>query len=282
MRTIANLRKRYEERLLRGASCDFERNLLIAAFENLESAGPLTFNNFSYALREFLRHILHSRSPDDEVKSCGWFKPDETSANGITRLHRAKFAIQGGLSDTFVEKKLQIDTSDTLKGLVSAQNTLSKYTHIGPETFALSRQDTYDLAEECLDALVLAVDQIGECRSEVLRALRNAIDQHLIDKIVSDGIYELEEIATHGWTDGFSIDDVCVEQITAKKVLLSVYGEVEVGLQYGSNSDVENDIGYITSDSYPFKASISVRMERPLGKHAEVSSFIVDISSFYD
>lgn len=80
----------------------FERPLLDAAIANLDAPGPLCFNNFSYALRELLRHVLHRLAPDEQVRACSWFKADESAKSGITRAQRATYAIQGGLSDTFV------------------------------------------------------------------------------------------------------------------------------------------------------------------------------------
>lgn len=282
MPSIAALRKQYENRLAPGAQSEFSRTLLDAAFDNLEVEGPLRFNNFSYALREFVRHILNEAAPCDDVKACTWYKPDKGSKTGITRSHRAKYAIQGGLSDKFVEKKLGIDSGETLKGLVAAHDTLSKYTHIEPGTFNVSAKDTEALAEECLSAAADFIELIFDCRRSVRDAVADYIDQHLIDKIVAHGIDELYEIATHGWVDGHWIDHVSVEDISSDSVSLAVEGSMDFGLQYGSDGDVRRDMGVVTSDSFPFEANILVEMKAPLGQYASVESLKVNTESFYE
>ena len=282
MATIAALRKQYEHRLAPGAQSKFSRALLSAAFDNLEIKGPLRFNNFSYALREFVRNILKEAAPSDGVKACTWFKPNKDSKTGITRLHRAKYAIQGGLSDKFVEKKLGIDSGDALKDLVTAQNTLCKYTHIEPGTFDVSVEDAEKLAKECLEAAAAYIELILDCRKSVRGAVADHVDQHLIDEIVANGIDELYEIATHGWVDGHWIDDVSVEDISSDSVSLAVEGSIDFGLQYGSDGDVKRDMGIVTSDSFPFTATILVEMKAPLGKYASVVRLNVNTESFYE
>jgi hypothetical protein len=121
-----------------------------------------------------------------------------------------------------------------------------------------------------------------ECRLLVRDALVDDLDRHLVNKAVSHGLDEIGEIATHGWLDDFSVDDVLVKTINSSNVTLLVEGSVDVGLQYGSNSDVRNDIGFVTSDSFPFSATITVQMRRPLGKYAIVESLNVNTDSFYE
>lgn len=281
MVTTSALREIYEQRLALGAKSAFSRALLVAAFDNLEIAGPLRFNNFAYALREFVRHILNEAAPSDEVQACTWFKPDESSTTGITRFHRAKYAIQGGLSDKFVDKKLGIDTGEPLNELVTAQKTLSKYTHIEPGTFNTSIKDATELTEECLEAAASYIELILDCRKGVRDAVEGHVDQHLIDEIVSHGIDKLYEIATHGWVDGHWIDDLSVEDIQSDSLTLTVEGTMDFGLQYGSNGDVTRDMGVVTSDSFPFSARIVIDMKAPLGKYATVTILTVDTDSFY-
>lgn len=283
MAKFAELRKTYEHRIARGSQSDFLSDLLRAAFDNLEVRGALRFNNFAYSLREFLRHILHEAAPAEEVKKCPWFKPEKSAAGGITRSHRAKYAIQGGLSDQFLKKKLGIvEVDDVLKGLVQAQNVLSKYTHIEPLTFDISDAEARKLTEECLEAAASYVEKVFDCRRAVRGSLVEHVDQHLIDKIVSDGIDEIGEIATHGWIDGHWIEEVWIEDILSESILVFVEGTIDVGLQYGSDGDVKRDMGVVTSDSFPFGASILVEMKAPLGKFASVERLKVNTDSFYE
>ncbi len=131
------LRKKFERNIQRVLATGFEHQLLAAAFDNLDGSGPLCFNNFSYALRELLRHVLHRLATDKQVKACSWFKADKTARGGITRAQRATYAIQGGLSDAFVSKKLGINIASVRQQILEAIDVLNKHTHIEPSTFGI-------------------------------------------------------------------------------------------------------------------------------------------------
>lgn len=276
------LRSKFEKPIQETIASGFERDLLGAAFDNLDISGPLRFNNFSYALRELLRHVLHRLATDEKVKECSWFKPDKNSKGGITRAHRATYAIQGGLSDAFVSKKLGIDIAAVRSDLLSAIDVLNKHTHIEPSTFAISKTDIRRLATECLEATRYFMEQIIKCRSEVAAALADAIDQHLLNHAISETINSIDELATHHYIEDIYVEDIEVVDIGPKNIELKIDGTIECELQYGSGSDVRNGLGDVMSSSFPLRANLTVQMERPLGKVATVERFSVDTSSFYE
>jgi len=282
MTNIAKLRQEHEKLLLSIAQVGFESGLVNAAFDNLESAGPLCFNNFGYALRELLRHVFHRLAPDGEVTRCVWYKPDPTSKNGITRANRSKYMLQGGLTDLFVKRKLGIDIAVVSSDLTSAFDLLNRFTHIGPATFDLSIAEVETLAEQCLSAARDLIEQIAECRRLVLEQLAREIDQHLLNEAISETVNELDEIATHYCIDHVVVEVAEVVDIGPSELTVNVAGDVEVALQYGSSSDLKNDIGTSMSDSFPFTGTVSIPFKRPLGKSAKVSNFKVDTSSWYD
>ncbi|MCG8411309.1 MAG: hypothetical protein MI739_08495 [Bacteroidales bacterium] len=96
---------------------DFELNLLKACHANLNQlSNDLRFNNYAYSLRELSRHLLKRLAPDKNLLLCSWYKNEiEGKENGITRNQRVKYAIQGGLSDTFIAEELKLDISGTKK-----------------------------------------------------------------------------------------------------------------------------------------------------------------------
>lgn len=282
MTNIAKLRHGNENLLMSISQAGFESALVKAAFDNLEIAGPLCFNNFGYALRELLRHVFHRLAPDDKVTRCVWYKPDPTSKNGITRANRSKYMLQGGLTDVFVKRKLGIDISAVNAELSIAFNLLNNFTHIGPQTFNRSRAEVEALAEQCLSATRGLIEKIAECRRHVLEQLAREIDQHLLNEVISETINELDEIASHYCIDHVVIEATRVDDIGPSDLTVKVEGSVTVALQYGSSSDVRNDIGTTMSDSFPFTGEVNVRFERPLGKSAQVTNFKVDTSGWYD
>lgn len=276
------LRSKFEAPIQKTITSGFEHALLAAAFDNLDIPGPLRFNNFSYALRELLRHVLHRLATDEKVRECSWFKPDKNAKGGITRAHRATYAIQGGLSDAFVSKKLGIDIVTVRSDLLYAIDVLNKHTHIEPSTFAINKTDTRRLATECLETTQYFMEQIITCRSEVAAALADAIDQHLINHVVSETINSIDELATHHYIEDIYVGDIDVIDIGPQNIELKIDGTIECELQYGSGSDVRNGLGDVMSISFPLRANITVQMERPLGKVATVERFSVDTSSFYE
>ena len=282
MTTVAELREEYESILASIAHRGFESALVSATFDNLLVEGPLCFNNFAYALRELLRHVFHRLGPDDSIRQCGWYVPDPTSKSGITRAHRAKYMIQGGLSDYFAQRQLKVNVSIVNKDLTKAFDVLSSFTHIGPSTFALSRGDVVVKAEQCLAATRYLIEHIAECRRRVLDGLWNSIDKHLLNNVISETIVEIDELATHHLIDEVNVDSVVVVDIGPTGVALEIDGNVGVELQYGSGSDVRNDIGAVMSGSFPFTASMAVPFKRPFGSEAAISDLKVDTSDWYD
>lgn len=57
---------------------------------------------------------------------------------------------------------------------------------------------------------------------------------------------------------------------------------VEVDLQYGSGSDVANDIGYCSDDSCPSRAAVTGSAVAPMTLDADDVSLTVDTRSFYE
>ena len=260
----------------------FEHQLLAAAFDNLNKPGPLCFNNFSYALRELLRHVLYRLATDDQVKACSWFKMDKTARGGVTRAQRATYAIQGGLSDKFVSIQLGIDVDSVRQQLLSAIDVLNKHTHIETSTFNINRTNTNILATECLEATETFVEHIVMCKIQVAKALANHIDHHLLNHVISERIESIDELATHHWINEVYVNEIEVVEIGPHAIQLNVDATIGCGLQYGSNSDVKNDIGSIMFESFPLNAEMTVQLVRPLGKVATMGKFKVDTSDWYE
>lgn len=124
---MSNLREIIESRLVDG----FEKELYQAALCNLDDVNNrLRFNNFAYAMRELVRHVLNRLAPDMEVLDCCWYKNEMDRENGITRIQRVNYAVQGGLSNEYVMDVLGLDIQQIRKSLKKSHDNLSKHTHI--------------------------------------------------------------------------------------------------------------------------------------------------------
>ncbi|MBA2799153.1 hypothetical protein [Aeromonas sp. FDAARGOS 1418] len=282
-KNLNNLEVNYKERISGLFTDGFEKALLNAAFSNLNVPNPLRFNNFAYSLRELLRHVLHRLSPDGDISQCDWFKPDPTSSTGYTRQHRLKYAIQGGLSDFYVTKKLKIDEiDDVIRELLSIIKLLSGYTHIESHTFDISESEVEKLSTECLEVTLRFVEKISETRNEILGMLIDEIDRNLLERIISESVTEIIELSTHQYIEDIYHDGAYVDRIGPKSLTLKVTGHLDCELQYGSGSDIRRGDGGIIATSFPFFGTIDVKFEAPLGSVMEVDSLNVDTSSWYE
>jgi len=226
--------------------------------------------------------MFHRLAPDEQVKACSWFKKDVTARGGITRAQRITYSIQGGLSDDFVIRKLGIDVKTVRQQLLDAIEVLNRYTHIEPTTFGISSNETRRLANECLEATQYFVEHIVLCRTQVVSALVNHIDQHLLNHVLYETINSIDELATHHWINEIYVDNIQVIEIGPRAIELEIDGIIGCGLQYGSDSDVRNDIGAVMSTSFPLNAQITVQLVRPLGKEGTLKKFTVDTSGWYE
>lgn len=109
----------------------YEKDFLDACLRNLADVeNPLRLSNFSYSLRELIREVLSRRAPDENIKKCLWFVPDENAKNGVTRLQRVKYAIQGGLPDKLLDEEMTALVAGTSKKVRDQVDKLSEFTHI--------------------------------------------------------------------------------------------------------------------------------------------------------
>lgn len=257
----------------------FELSLYRAAVANLQDkANPLRLSNYAYAVRELSRHILHRLAPDAEVRRCCWFHEEKPGL--ITRTQRAQYAIQGGLSEEYVQNTLDIDVEATKKTLADAVRNLNRFTHIEEQGFNLPPA-TVDLhVQETEAALEALCATILECRAELLDKLSDQIDDAIIDRSIEETIHSVDELATHHTIDEVHTEEVKVVSIDAERITLKANGTVNVALQWGSRSDRANDMGAEIPMSFPFTCNLSSPVNEPSEVHSDDDTLLVDTSSW--
>ncbi|MCQ4297706.1 hypothetical protein NAU58_19205 [Pseudomonas stutzeri] len=183
----------------------FERDLYEAAVRNLaDTENKLRFNNFAYAIRELTRHMLHRLAPSDEVRKCVWWKSEikgMKKKDDVTRVERAIYATQGGLSNHYMKKKLDLDFNESHAALRDAIEQLSKYTHIEPAVFGLSDGEVTRLAEETTSAVAGLAMAITDCRSAVADRLSGVIEDAAVQRVLETSLPEVDELATHHFVE---------------------------------------------------------------------------------
>ncbi|WKD50520.1 hypothetical protein [Microbulbifer spongiae] len=261
----------------------FERDLFAASQKNLcDKSNPLRLNNYSYAMRELTRHILHRLAPDENVLNCEWYKNETNKENGITRKQRAYYAVQGGLSDSYVQNTLSLEVENIHKDLIKAINKLSKFTHIELKVFGLPDADVDALVNEATEAVSGFLVTISDCRRQIIDSLWEQIDSAVIDEALCETIQAIDELATHHFIDEVYTDKVEICEINHEVIMFRVNGSIGCELQWGSNSDLRRGDGAVLPQSYPFTCELISPVCDPEAIESVEESFGVDTSSWTD
>lgn len=271
-----------EKRIGEMLELGFERSLFEAAIANLQTEdSPLQFNNFAYAMREVVRHVLGRLAPDAEVRRCQWYRNETERENGISRKQRAYYAVQGGLSDVYVKGTLNLELDDIHTSLIKAVNELSKYTHIEPDTFNIPSQRVQQLANETLMAVDALFSTIRECHEGIIHGLWEQLDAEVVNAALRESIGAIDELATHHWIREVYTEKVSIVGIDSAFVNFEVTGTILCQLQWGSNSDLRNDTGAVTSQSFPFRCELRSSVEDPGSVEAIEETLGVDTSYWH-
>ena len=261
----------------------FERNLFVAAQNNLaDKLNPLRLNNYSYAMRELTRHVLHRLAPDDYVISCQWYNKETDKEKGITRKQRAYYAVQGGLENSYVDNILGLEVEDIHSRLVKAINNFSKFTHIEPKVFDLPESDIESLVIETTESVYGFLTTIRDCRKMIIDSLWEHIDSAVIDEALRETIIAIDELATHHVIDEVYTDKVEIYEINHEFIKFRAYGTIGCELQWGSNSDLRRGDGAVLPQSFPFACELISPVGAPEEVESIEDSLGVDTSSWTD
>lgn len=91
---------------------------------------------------------------------------------------------------------------------------------------------------------------------EVLSKLEEAVGDAAIYSSVTETIMSIDELSTHSSLEEVYIEEVKIVEINDVDIFFLVTGSVDIGLQWGSNSDVRNDIGAVGNRSFPFSCEV--------------------------
>ncbi|ORE93849.1 hypothetical protein ATO4_15701 [Aurantimonas sp. 22II-16-19i] len=246
-----------------------------------DKSNPIRGNLAASGLREIVGHVLHDLAPEQEVRRCVWFEQAKDTA-GITRRQRANYIVHAGLPEAFVEDILSLDVREEVQPLLDAINELNRATHVQAETIIHKGRDVRKMIQNVLFGLVNLLEGAATARETMKHALAEVMHEAVFDNLISETIQELDELSTHTVVNGHAIDTIAVQLMNATTVCYVVTGEVEVELQYGSNSDVRNDIGFRRNDAYPYRAIITSCAAEPSEIHSNDVALTVDNRSFFE
>lgn len=262
---------------------EFQQRLLDAALLSLSAVdNPLRLNNFSTAFRELVRHVFDHLAPDEEIQKCAWYKPEPTSKTGVTRAYRVGFVIHGGISPAYARDELNIDIDSDRKGIITAVNALSKFTHVNPATFGASAREVDAHVADACAALNNVLETAGLARKALASAIEGKVEKEVVRTVLQETVASVDEIASHHFIEEVFLDDVQVHHIGAAEIEFVAHGTLEVELQWGSNSDVRNDIGAVGSDTFPLTLHLVSSVDAPGEVAAVEGSLVVDTSNWFE
>lgn len=273
-----------EQTILQHLASGFEQELFQAAIANVDdTSNKLRLNNFAYSMRELIRAVLERLAPDVEVANAPWFVPnDKKHPDKVTRSQRIKYAIQGWLSDDYVNNTLSIDHEDNDKELRNNIDELSKYTHVTESTFNIEPVKITELALEVLYNVQLFLVNVAEARCRVQRAAIDCIDNEMIEQFYYKIHDDIDILATHHEILAYMVTGLSLRNQDNTTFTLDVKGKVKVRLQWGSDGDMRRGDGYKTEMSFPFNSTLIASYKNPEGDVHIVSRTIdINTDQFY-
>ncbi|AZB33997.1 pPIWI-associating nuclease domain-containing protein [Chryseobacterium bernardetii] len=263
---------------------EFENELFDASLKNLEdNENKLRYHNFSYSIRELSRHFLNSLAPEERILDCSWFKV-ETDNGKPTRGQKIKYAIQGGLTDEILAN-LGFDV-DELKFIIKEVKTtidsLSKYTHVNPESFNLTENEIESNSQKVLETFEAFVETIDNYRETLKDFLDGKIEDHMIDTVIYNSYENIDSLAPHYSLEYGEVYEYHISEINDREIIVNVIGSLSVTLEYGSRSERAIGDGLDIGESFPYETQIRYKISDKFpSDEYEVESFDVDTSSWY-
>ena len=272
------------EKIKKILKSQFEIELFDSALRNLEDEeNKLRYNNFAYSVRELSRHFLHSLSPENNVKSCSWYET-LTDDDKPTRAQRIKYAIQGGMSDELLTKNgFDIEElKEVIKSTKDIISSLSKYTHINEDIFDIPKSEVDLKSKEVLEIFAEFVETIDNYKQDLKSSLDGELDNHILNEIIWATFNEVDILAPHHQIEYSEIEDYEIEEINNEFITVSVNGNLNVTLEYGSKNERKSGDGLDLHESFPFTGIIKYRIEVDFpSSNYEVEDLNVDTDSWY-
>jgi Predicted pPIWI-associating nuclease len=246
-----------------------------------DKQNPLRGNFSASGLREAIGHLLHNLAPDQEVRACVWFVQAKDTPT-VTRQQRASYIVRAGLPDGFVSDTLNLDVRELTKPLIEMMNGLNKVTHVRPDTILSDGAKIRQMVQEVLQGIDQLLEAAAGSREAITRAVADVMHKAVFEKFISETIQELDELSTHTMVEGHQIEEVTVTKLDWKEIGYCVTGKVEVELQYGSDSDVDKDLGFRQDDAYPYIVTVTCPVAQPMDVRAGDLDVAVDNHSFFE
>jgi hypothetical protein len=260
----------------------FSRSCLEGARLALENPdNPLRLNFFSTAIRILFEHLMDTLAPIDAVMQCAWYKSEKEDCKP-TRGQRITYAIQGGLSEDFVTGQLHVDPRPLRRRLLDAVDECSKQIHAREYSVITDPGEQDAMAVATIAAVGELLDALHFCRLAVLEPIMESLDEAAVDTLLSESLVEVDELATHWSLQDVDVHETVVHAIGPETITYRSTGFMNVILQFGSNSDVRNDMGAELPQTFPFTCDIVVPLDDPWDLGLAETTCGVDVREWTD
>lgn len=212
-----------------------------------DDANPLRLTFFSLGMREMVGHIFHLLAPDDNVSACSWFFKEHDT---ITRQQRAKYIVQGGLSDSFLQS-IHVDMATLYASVSPMIKTLSKHVHVREATSEPDQPTIMAVVSDTLTFLGELFQAIRSCRKKVTDALEETIHEETIMALISENLDYIDVLSSTHSVETVDVSSVVIISIDEEIVRFRVRGEIGVDFHWGSSHD-----GIDGDETFPFEATM--------------------------
>ncbi len=268
--------------LARLADDDFSQTVLTGAANALsDQHNPLRLNFFSTAMRILLEHTMDRFAPIEQTMRCAWYTQERDNGEP-TRAQRIKYAIQGGLTDAFVEQELNVEIGPIQRAIVNAVGELGAQIHARELTMVAAVDEQDALARRIITAMEVFFGTLQASRNDILAPIQEELDDAAIDALLTETIQEVDELASHHSVEEVYVDRTVVHELGHDEIVYRATGSVAVCLQWGSNSDMRRGDGAELEQSFPFTCDITVPLDDPWDLRNAEAVYGVDTSSWTD
>jgi hypothetical protein len=232
-------------------------------------------------MRILFEHMMGALAPPDQVIKSAWFVAERNDGTP-TKWQRIVFAIQGGLTDTFVKGTLAVDVTSLRKRLLSAVDDLSKHVHGREDTIIAIAEEQDAAAHATIEALGNFLKAYHDCRLAIYDTIEHELDDAAVDALIYETILEVDELASHHSLEEVYVDRTLIKSIGPNIITYRAEGSVSVTLQWGANSDVRRGDGVELDQSFPFYCDIEVPLDDPWDLSSAETIYGVDTRSWRD
>jgi hypothetical protein len=160
----------------------------VASFSDIKN--PVRFTNTANIFREIFRNLFELISPDEEIKRCSWFEPDQESikkgGNGVTRRHRLLFAIYSFLEPKHFPENFVSGIEDLADEFVLDVKKLNSLTHVTALVLCTPEDEAIAAFDSVIMRLLKLFVAINSAREHLLDDLQCELQQALDDLFTSD------------------------------------------------------------------------------------------------